>query len=167
VTRYYRIPGGVPRYRDILSNQLRLAIFVLLVVVGGCADAPRRSLPEASHAKAWLIERVPIGTKKSAVISYMQSHKLDGIYALHSDNEYHALPSFDSFPCSPTRNDTCSFNGGYDGDFHYKSPRTIIVSVETPSASRKFIWCDVALFIGFDQRDRVDSRKASQICTGP
>jgi hypothetical protein len=115
----------------------------------------------------WLVDRIHLGTKKSAVVAYLRSHKLNGIYALYSDYKYRSLPDIDNFPCEPLGNGNCEFNGGLDGDFIYKSPRTLIVGVVTPPESRKFIWCDVALFIGFDQHDRVNSRKASQICTGP
>ncbi|HEY7982427.1 MAG TPA: hypothetical protein VID19_13215 [Candidatus Eremiobacteraceae bacterium] len=149
-------------------KQLLLAV---LVIAGGCSSGGGNQVPDASLAKVWLRQEVALGSRRPDVISFLKGHTLDGRFSMQSDFKYHALPSMD-YGCSAFRNRSgheveCGFNGGRDGSFSYTSRRTIIVYVSTPKKDRSFVWCDLSMFIGFDQQDRVDSRKAAQTCTGP
>lgn len=150
---------------------MRRLLIALCIIVAGCTSGAENQVPDASQAKVWLAHEVPIGTKRADVISFLKNHKLDGRFPMQSDFKYHVLPSMD-YGCEAFRTRSggvaeCGFNGGHDGEFNYSSKRTIIVYVPTPKKGRTFTWCDLSLFIGFDQQNRVDSRKASQICTGP
>lgn len=140
-------------------RRLSITLVAAVVLVVGCTHVAHNAIPDASEAKRWLVEHVQIGTTRAAAVAYLKSHKLNGTYPLHSDYRYHSVPAA---VCVSFGADNCTFNGGRDGLYRYNSPRTLIVEVPTPDADRKFVWCDLRLFVGFDQHGRVDSRKASQ-----
>ena len=130
------------------------------------------SLPDASVAKAWPAYSLPVRSTRSDAIAFLKTHRLGDRYLVQSDFRYYCV-SDTLRKCNSsngTRGDCFiedPFNGGHDGLSQMYSPRTIIGFVGTPSSERGLTWCDLTLYIGFDTRERVNLRQASQMCTGP